>query len=35
MLVDGIGQVRAAARFVFRNQPEIARESGSAFERRR
>jgi hypothetical protein len=35
LLVDHMTQVRAAARFVFRNQPEIARESTSAFERRR
>ncbi len=35
LLLDRMGQVRAAARFVFRNYPEIARESSSAFERRR
>ncbi len=35
LLVDRMGLVRSAVRFVFRNQPEIARESGSAFERRR
>jgi hypothetical protein len=35
LLLDRMGQVRAAARFVFRNHPEIARESSSAFERRR
>ena len=35
LLLDRMGQVRAAARFVFRNHAEIARESSSAFERRR
>ena len=35
LLVDRMGLVRSAVRFVFRNQPEIARESGSAFARRR
>ena len=35
LLIDRMSQVRAAARFVFRNHPEIARESSSAFERRR
>lgn len=35
LLVDRMGQVRAAARFVFRNFPEIYREATSAFERRR
>jgi hypothetical protein len=35
ILVDKMNLVRAAARFVFRNQPEIARLCTSAFERRR
>ncbi len=35
LLLDRMCQVRAAARFVFRNHSLIARESGSAFERRR
>lgn len=35
LLVDRMSQARAAARFVFRNHPEIAREASSAFERRR
>ena len=35
LLVEHMAQVRAAARFVFRNFPEIAREASSAFERRR
>ena len=35
LLVDRMGLVRSAALFVFRNQPDIAREAGSAFERRR
>jgi hypothetical protein len=35
LLLNRMGQVRAAARFVFRNHPEIAREASSAFERRR
>jgi len=33
--VGRMSQVRAAARFVFRNHPEIAREASGAFERRR
>ena len=35
LLVDKMSLVRAGARFVFRNQPEIARLSTSTFERRR
>ena len=35
LLVDRMAQVRSAARFVFRNQPQIAREASSAYERRR
>jgi len=35
LLVDRMGQVRAAARYVFRRQRVIALEAGSAFERRR
>lgn len=35
LLVERISLVRAAARFVFRNQPEIVREATSAYERRR
>jgi hypothetical protein len=35
LLVDRIATVRAAARFIFRNQPEIARQVGSAYVRRK
>jgi hypothetical protein len=35
LLADRIALVRNAARFVFRDQPEIAREATSAYERRR
>jgi len=35
LLVDRVNLVRSAARFVFRNQPDIVRLSTSAFERRR
>jgi hypothetical protein len=35
LLIDKMGLVRSAARFVFRNHPEIVRLSTSAFERRR
>jgi len=35
LLVERMSLVRAAARFVFRNHPEIAREASSSFERRR
>jgi hypothetical protein len=35
LLLDKISLVRSAARFVFRNQPDIVRLSTSAFERRR
>lgn len=35
LLVDRIATVRAAARFIFRNQPEIAREVGSTYVRRK
>jgi len=35
LLVDKMALVRAAARFVFRNQPEISRLATSSFERRR
>ncbi|XXY52787.1 hypothetical protein WME91_16800 [Sorangium sp. So ce269] len=35
MLLDRMSAVRAAARFVFRNHPEIAREATSAYERRK
>jgi hypothetical protein len=35
LLVGRIALVRSAARFVFRNQPEISRQATSAFERRR
>ena len=35
LLVDRMNLVRSAARFVFRNQPDIVRLSTSAFERRR
>ncbi len=34
-LLAQMGLVRAAARFVFRNQPEIVREATSAYERRK
>lgn len=35
LLVDRMTTVRAAARFIFRNQPEIAREVGSTYVRRK
>ncbi len=35
LLNDRVGTVRAAARFVFRNQPQIAKIPASAYERRR
>jgi len=35
LLFDRIGTVRAAARFVFRNHPAIAREVGSSYVRRK
>lgn len=35
LLQDRVRTVRAAARFVFRNHPDIARQAGSAYERRR
>jgi hypothetical protein len=35
LLVERMSLVRAAARFVFRRQPEIVREATSAYERRR
>ena len=35
LLVARMAQARAAARFVFRHHPEIARQASSAFERRR
>ena len=35
LLQDRVRNVRSAARFVFRNQPEIARMASSAYERRR
>jgi hypothetical protein len=35
LLYERIATVRAAARFVFRNHPEIAREVGSAYVRRK
>ncbi|WP_437962638.1 hypothetical protein WME76_46240 (plasmid) [Sorangium sp. So ce119] len=35
LLVERMGLVRSAARFVFRGQPEIAREVTSAYERRK
>jgi hypothetical protein len=35
LLVDRMNRVRSAARFVFRDQPEIARQVTSAYERRR
>jgi chorismate mutase len=35
LLTERMGLVRAAARFVFRNQPDIARLTGSAYDRRR
>jgi hypothetical protein len=34
LLVDRMTQVRAAARFVFRNHPELARQVGSTYARR-
>jgi hypothetical protein len=35
LLVERLSLVRAAARFVFRDRPEIVREATSAYERRR
>ncbi|WP_437939441.1 hypothetical protein [Sorangium sp. So ce341] len=35
LLVERMGLVRSAARFVFRSQPEIVREVTSAYERRK
>ena len=35
VLSNRMGVVRSAARFVFRNRPEIIREVTSAYERRR
>ncbi|HEY5959423.1 MAG TPA: hypothetical protein VIV60_22850, partial [Polyangiaceae bacterium] len=35
LLLDRMTLVRSAARFVFRNHPEIARQSSSAFLRKR
>lgn len=35
LLADRVSEVRSAARFVFRNHPEIARLATSAYERRR
>jgi hypothetical protein len=35
LLVERMSTVRSAARFVFRNHPEVAREAGSAYSRKR
>jgi hypothetical protein len=35
LLTDRVARARRAARFVFRNHPELARQVGSAYERKR